>query len=71
MQIGTKNNVQAIRMGLSNLVWKMIPGLMIFLINYKLMREIGFLMLNDKKVQKDKALPKGDLVNIFSLVAGG
>ncbi len=34
-------------------------------------REIGFLMLNDEKVQKNAILHDGDLVHIFSFVAGG
>jgi molybdopterin converting factor small subunit len=33
--------------------------------------EIGFVMLNEKKVQKDAILHDGDFVHILSFVAGG
>ena len=34
-------------------------------------REIGFVMQNEKKVQKDAILHDGDFVHILSFVAGG
>lgn len=34
-------------------------------------REIGFLMLNGQKVQKGTTLRDGDLIHVFSFVAGG
>jgi molybdopterin converting factor small subunit len=34
-------------------------------------REIGFIILNEKKVQKDATIADGDLIEIFSFVAGG
>ena len=33
--------------------------------------EVGFVLLNDKKVQKDERLSDQDVIHIFSLVAGG
>ncbi len=33
--------------------------------------EIGFVLLNENKVQKEAALSDQDLISIFSLVAGG
>jgi sulfur carrier protein ThiS len=34
-------------------------------------REVGFVLLNEKKVQKDANLSDGDFIHIFSLVDGG
>jgi molybdopterin converting factor small subunit len=34
-------------------------------------REIGFLLRNDEKIQKDAALRDGDLIHFFSFAAGG
>ena len=34
-------------------------------------REIGFVILNDKKIQKDADLSEGDFIQIFAFVAGG
>ena len=34
-------------------------------------REIGFVILKGEKVQKDALLSEGDIIQIFSLVAGG
>ncbi len=33
--------------------------------------EIGFVLLNEKKVQKNEIVFDGDIIHIFSLVAGG
>jgi sulfur carrier protein ThiS len=33
--------------------------------------EVGFVLLNEKKVQKDAHVSDGDLIQIFSFVAGG
>ena len=33
--------------------------------------EVGFVLLNENKVQKDDAVSDQDLIQIFSLVAGG
>lgn len=34
-------------------------------------REIGFLLRNDEKIQKDAVLRDGDLIHFFSFAAGG
>lgn len=34
-------------------------------------REIGFVILNEKKVQKDANVADGDFIQVFSFVAGG
>jgi len=34
-------------------------------------REIGFILLNEKKVQKSTSLSEGDFIQIFSFVTGG